>query len=274
MSYRTPYRLSLLVICLLCIASLAMGERLVVVHIKGEITNNGVPLRVGSELEYTDDLELGFSSIYDETIVVSPEKGRYIITARKFKVTDGAIRVLVRDNFLPCPILRPAVDAESTGIEELLGDGRLSLLDSIMLPLNPAYVSSHPNHYFLLSYSYDGEKMRKKIFIDPDFPYLTISNSLFSSNREIIDPSLAENIELYVYDAVKNQAKKLSTLKITSLLSEETVQELRVLVNNIRAYTHDDRNLMVQEVRSHIEEFYGQVKDSTVERYLRMLAGM
>lgn len=241
---------------------------------RGEITNSGVPIRVGTELEYTDDLELGFSSIYDEAIVVSPEKGRYIISARKFKVTNGSIRVLVRDNFLPCPILRPVTDPESIGIEEVLGDGRLSLLDSIALPLNPAYVSSHPDQYFLLSYSYDGEKMRKKISIDPDFPYLTISNTLFSSNREIIDPSLAENIELYVYDAAKNQARKLSDLKITSLLSEATVQELRVLVNEIRAYTREDKNLMVQEVRSHIEEFYGQVKDSTVERYLRMLEGL
>lgn len=270
---RSVLRPANVALVLMLLGSVAVhAERLFVVHVKGEVYNNGLPIRVGSEIDYRDDLALQYSSIFDEVIVVNPEKGRYIISARKYKLADGMIRVPVRDNLLPCAILRPT-PKRSSDLKDVLGDGRLSLLDSIVLPIDRNYLLDHPNEYFFITYKYEGEKLKRTITIDPVDPSLTISNKLFATSREYIDPSMAEDIQLYLYDAAKDQAKKLSNLKITSLLSESIVQELRVLVNGMRTYTDNDPTLLLQEVRSHIEEFYGQVRDTTVERYLRMLAG-
>ncbi|HTF21092.1 MAG TPA: hypothetical protein VK658_23615 [Chryseolinea sp.] len=258
----------------LCLTPFAFSAQLIVCLVGGEVAHNGTPIRVGSELTYNDDLELQFSSVDDVVVVVSPEKGRYMITARKSQVIDGAVRVLVRENFMPCPILRPASDdpAPAADIKDMLRDGRISLLDSIILPLSATYTNAYRDQYFLVSYNYDDEKITRKIAIDPAFPYLILSTSLFRLSGEFIDPSEVRNIELFLYSAAQDRAQKISDLKITSLLSETTVQELRVLVGGIRTYTNDDESLLLQEVKSHIEEFYGQIGDVTLQRYLRMMA--
>ena len=157
-------------------------------------------------------------------------------------------------------------------IKETLRDGRLSLLDSIILPLGDAYTSAYLSHYFLVTYNYDDEKITQKISINPSIPYLILSTNLFRIAGEFIDPSEVRNLELYLYDAAEDKTQKISDLKITSLLSESTVQELRVLVNGIRAYTNDNESLLMQEVKSHIEEFYGQIGDVTLQHYLRMMS--
>jgi hypothetical protein len=88
----------------------------------------------------------------------------------------------------------------------------------------------------------------------------------------LIDPAHAQEIELYLYDAHKDLSEKITDLKITSLLSESTIEELRVLVNGIPAYTNNDEALTFQEVKSHIEEFYRQISNGTLQNYLRMMA--
>jgi len=257
----------------LCLGVLpaAYATQLKVCHVDGEVYHNGVVIRVGSELSYTDDLELEFSSANDVVFVVSPEKGRYMISARKSRVVNGMVRVLVRENFMPCPLLKPTEKPDGD-IKDLLNDGRLSMLDSIVLPLNTAYTDAHPNQYFLLRYNYEGQKIARKIAVDPASPYLKLSASLFQFSDQYVDPSDIQEMELYWYDPIQNATQKISDLKITSLLSESTVQELRVLVDGVRAYTNDDKAQLLQEVKSHIEAFYGQIGDVALERYLRMMA--
>ena len=246
---------------------------MIVCHIDGHVAYNGLPVRVGSEIPYTDDLELDFSTGQDIVVVVSPEKGRYVISARNSMVVGGIVKVRVRENFVPCPMLRDGerMSAE-TDIHDLLRDGRFSILDSVSLPLNAAYVDDHANQYFLLSYQYNGRQLAKKIAISPSHPYLTLSADLFRSYDEQIDPAHAQQIELYFHDADKDLSEKITDLKITSLLSESTIEELRVLVSGIRAYTNNDEALTFQEVKSHIEEFYGQISNVTLQNYLRMMA--
>ena len=60
----------------------SFGGQLIVCLVGGQVAHNGMPIRVGSELTYDDKLELEFSTADDLVVVVSPEKGRYMITAR------------------------------------------------------------------------------------------------------------------------------------------------------------------------------------------------
>ena len=255
------------------LATMAQATQLIVCRIDGYVAYEGAPVRVGSEIPYTDDLVLDFSSAQDFVVVVSPEKGRYMISARNSTVVNGIVKVRVRENFVPCPMLR---DGESmsadTDIHDILRDGRFSILDSVSLPLNAAYFDKDADQYFLVSYEYNGRRLAQKIAISPSQPYLTLSTSLFRSYDELIDPAHAQQIELYLYDAHKDLTEKITDLKITSLLSESTIAELRVLVNGIRAYTNNDEALTFQEVKSHIEEFYGQISNVTLQNYLRMMA--
>jgi len=39
----------------------------------------------------------------------------------------------------------------------------------------------------------------------------------------------------------------------------------------MRAYTNNNESLLLQEIRSHIEEFYGQIAEATLQQYLRMM---
>lgn len=258
---------------LMTVATIAQATQLIVCRIDGNVAYKGLPLHVGSQIAYTDDLVLDFSSRQDMVVVVSPEKGRYFISARNSTVVDGIVKVRVRENFVPCPILRDGeqVSAE-TDIHDLLRDGRFSILDSVSLPLSAAYFNDPAHHYFLVSYQYNGQQLIQKIAVSPSQPYLTLSTSLFRWYDELIDPAKAQQIELYFHDAEKNLSEKITDLKITSLLSESTIAELRVLVNGIRAYTNNDEALTFQEVKSHIEEFYGQISNVTLQSYLRMMA--
>jgi hypothetical protein len=56
----------------------------------------------------------------------------------------------------------------------------------------------------------------------------------------------------------KDLSEKITDLKITSLLSQSTIAELRVLVNGIRAYANNDEALMFQGVKSHIQGSTGR----------------
>lgn len=253
-------------------ATIAQATQLIVCRIDGHVAYNGVPVHVGSEIAYTDDLELDFSSGQDMVVVVSPEKGRYIISARNSTVVNGIVKVRVRENFVPCPTLRDGERMSSeTDIHDLLRDGRFSILDSVSLPLSANYLEQ-TDQYFFISYQYNGRQLAQRIAISPSQPYLTLSTNLFRSYDELIDPANAQQIELYFHDAQKNLSEKITDLKITSLLSESTIAELRVLVNAIRAYTNNDEALTFQEVKSHIEEFYGQISNATLQNYLRMMA--
>ncbi|MEJ1237441.1 hypothetical protein WBG78_04905 [Chryseolinea sp. T2] len=262
-----------LALLLMCFATIAQATQLMVCRVDGRVAYNGMPVHVGSEIAYSDDLVLDFSSTQDILVVVSPEKGRYMISARNSTVVNGVVKVRVRENFVPCPTLRDGerISAE-TDIHDLLRDGRFSILDSVSLPLGAAYLDNQTDQYFFVSYQYNGRKLAQRIAVSASQPYLTLSTSLFRSYDELIDPANAQQIELYFHDAGKNLSEKITDLKITSLLSESTIAELRVLVNGIRAYTNDDEALTFQEVKSHIEEFYGQISNATLQNYLRMMA--
>lgn len=258
---------------LMAFATIAQATKLIVCRIDGTVAYKGLPLHVGSEITYTDDLVLDFSSQHDMLVVVSPEKGRYFISARNSTVVDGIVKVRVRENFVPCPILRDGEQVSAASdIHDLLRDGRFSILDSVKLPLSNAYFDNPANQYFLVSYQYNGQQLTQKIAVSPSQPYLTLSTSLFRWYDELIDPSSAQQIELYFHDAGRNISEKITDLRITSLLSESTISELRVLVNGIKAYTNNDEALTFEEVKSHIEEFYGQISNATLQSYLRMMA--
>jgi hypothetical protein len=227
-------------------------EQYFVIKVQGEIQRlkTGNLLNTGDE--FNSNESLNFRTDYSRAAVISPGKGRFILSSPGKSDKDS------RANFLP-----PMNNLSSRA---LIASTANDILD---------YFSGEVLFLGHDSIKYDNSKL----MLDQENYFIVSFDSSGIENKSIIYAS-AGLICINKYTLFKNQQPK--SAKITfhnSMTKDQTVEfvpvfpdydkllgEVKLIVSNS---TKKQRNEVVNDVASYLNDFYGKISQNTVDNWLK-----
>ncbi|MEJ1238062.1 hypothetical protein WBG78_08035 [Chryseolinea sp. T2] len=262
--------------CLVAMNIAAFAQDLYICKVQGLVNLDKVPLKVGDKVPLKDATAFEFASEKDYVVLISAEKGRCVVspsqgsaTARKSS-TDNHLWLFVKDNLVPCPKVNSLF---SRGIEEdvrdYLRDGRWVMLDSLVVPLSAAYMND--DQTFRISYHAGNRDVAKDYIPRRSYPFLVFNRETFTVDKTYWDPSHLRDISIALHDTQFDMTRTLINLSITSLGSPAILEELRALRYGLVEYTKGDGDRMKNEMRSHVEQYYGNIDGDTLTRLMEKL---
>ena len=227
-------------------------EQYFVIKVQGEIQRlkTGNLLNTGDE--FNSNESLNFRTDYSRAAVISPRKGRFILSSPSKSNNDS------RANFLPPMnnLSSRAVIASTTNdiLEYFSGEVIFLGYDSIKYD-NSKLVLDQDN-YFILSFDSSGVESKHT---------LNASSGLICINRDIL---------------FRNQQPKAAKITFhSSLKDDQTVEfvpvfpdynklsgEVKLIIANS---TQKQRKDVVNDVTSYLNDFYGKISQSTVDNWLK-----
>jgi len=266
-------------VLLLLLSSEASAEMFYVSLIRGNVSRAGIPLKTGDTLEDNSSETLEFSTTEDFVVVVSKNRGRYMIRAKEVQRSENRLWVLVKENLVPCTQENSLTTRSLSNIfdiKQFLQDGRFAMLDSIIVPLDKNFWEDRNQNYFIVNYNFNDKKVEKRIrFTEPkrstDTLHLTIDSELFLENGHKIHSSEASNMVLYFFLYDFTQSIRISELTIVQLYEEPTFDELKVVFSGIDDFYNHDNKLIRKELKSHIQQFYGKIDDRSLTKLITLL---
>ena len=222
-----------------------------------------------------------FSTTEDFVVVVSKERGRYMIRAKEVQRSENRLWVLVKENLVPCTQENSLTTRSLVNIfdiKEFLEDGRFAMLDSIIIPLDKSFWEDRHQNYFIVNYNFNDGKVEKRIrFTEPrrstDTLHLTIDSDLFLVKGQKIRSSEALNMVLYFFLYDFSQSLRISDLTIVQLYEGPTFDELKVVFSAIDEFFNHDNKLIKKELKAHIQQFYGKIDDRSNTKLIGLLQG-
>ena len=227
-------------------------EQYFVIKVQGEIQRlkTGILLNTGDEFNSNELLK--FRTDYSRAAVISPGKGRFILTARSNSDNES------KANFLP-----PMNNLSSRAVIAATTDDILEYFSGEVLFLGPD------------SIKYDNSKL----ILDKDNYFIVSFDSSGVENRSILNAS-SGLICINKYALFKNQQPK--TAKITfhsSLTNNQTVEfvpvfpdynkllgEVKLIIANS---SQKPRTEVVTDITSYLNDFYGKISNNTVDNWLK-----
>jgi hypothetical protein len=230
----------------------AQTEQYRVIKVQGEIQR----IKTGSLLSSGDQFEsnenLNFITDYSRAAVISPVKGRFILTAQG-RSENNASKV----NFLP-PMnnlsSRATVNSAADIIDYFNGD--VLFLGTDSLKYDPAKILVDENNYFAISYDKESVNLRNKI--------IASNGSLVIQKDSIFKTSAPKNVKIEY--ATADGKVKINEFTAVMPENEKLVQEVTLIINNSKTTNRDS---IVNDVASYLNDFYGKVNAGSVSAWLK-----
>ena len=230
----------------------AQTEQYRVIKVQGEIQR----IKTGSLLSSGDQFEsnenLNFITDYSRAAIISPVKGRFILTAQG-KSENNASKV----NFLP-PMnnmsSRATINSPADVIEFFSGD--ILFLDTDSLKYDPAKIQLDDNNYFSISYMSETGSLKNKIAASNGALVLQ-KNALFST-------SAPKNVKIE-YNAADGNVKSNDFTPVIPD-KEKLIKEINLIISNS---SNTNRDAVVNDVASYLNDFYGKVSVASVSSWMK-----
>lgn len=224
------------------------GQQYIVFHIKGKVLADGEALRVKSII--TDDTQLTFTSQKDEVHVISPKKGKLLISANKLKKNDrNEFLAAVKNALLPPAQFRTtSTRSEATQLHfediydmmEFFSDTVL-LIDTTIYQLNTEELPLNEAHYFEVRYE-QGEQTYVKKVPGSNGQIEFYAQHLFSDLRT--DQRAAQEVELYYVGPTKAEEELVGRFKLVSATADQITEPLKTLYDAMKsepeAFLHEE----------------------------------
>lgn len=231
-----------------------------VIKVSGEILykNSGKEMSTGDV--FNSNTSLKFNSDNSRAAVISKLKGRFVLAPpSKSKKTN----------------LVPAVNNISSRSGALVNEldlknhfsGNYLILNRLELPISESTFPQDKQHFFFLSYDYNGEKIAKKLPNEGN-KLIFNKNEIFSIDGEKIKPFETEMILLY-RDATTKENKTISKFTPVFPDNELLKKEVAVILNEYEDKTEEKK---FNEVKGYLTEFYGKPYDDNLKEWLEQVA--
>lgn len=223
-----------------------------VIKVQGEIQRlkTGNLLNTGDEFNSNENLN--FRTDYSRAAVISPVKGRFILTARSKSDNDG------RANFLP-PMnnlsSRAAIVSTANDVLDYF-NGDVLFLGNDSLKYDISKLVLDQNNYFMVTY--DSLGVESKNIINASNGLICINKATFFKNQQpksakIIFHSSQTNSQINEFTPIFPDYIKL-------------VGEVKLLISNSNGKSRPE---VVSDITSYLNDFYGKVSQNTVNNWLK-----
>lgn len=228
------------------------SEQYYVIKVQGEIQRlkTGNLLNTGDEFNSNEGLN--FRTDYSRAAVISPIKGRFILTARSKSDNDS------RANFLP-PMnnlsSRAALVSTTSDILDYF-NGEVLFLGTDSLKYDVSKLTLDNNNYFIISFDSSGIECKK--IIEASSGLICIDKNTFFNNQQ---PKVAKII--FHSSQSDNQVNEFTPIfpdyvKISG--------EVKLLITNSEGKSRAET---VTDITSFLNDFYGKVSHHTVNNWLK-----
>lgn len=207
---------------------------------------------------FTAKTELDFKTPESRAAVISPGKGRFILTASNSK---GKSSNLV-----------PAMNTVETRGGALLNliqlqavfNENLVILNSLKLVIGKQAFPMNDDCFFYVEYLLDADTIYKKLDFNSDTLILDPENIFIVDQNEIEIP-YSKNMTLYYRNEKENSTEKISTFDVIIPDMNEFKAETGILLENFKDLKNRKK---LNEVMAFISEFYGHPEKGNVITFL------
>lgn len=226
-------------------------EQYRVIKVQGDIqrTKTGSMLLSGDQFESNENLN--FINDFSRAAIISPLKGRFILTQGKGE--NNASKV----NFLP-PLNNMSSRATFNSPADIVDyfNGDILFLDLDSLKYDPLKIQVDETNYFSISYENENSKINNKV---------TASNGTLILAKDEVFKSVTPTKAIIEYISASGQVK---TNEFTPIFPDKVklIQEVSVIISNS---PNKSRDLVVADVTSYLNDFYGKVSSGSVSTWMK-----
>jgi hypothetical protein len=248
----------------------AIGQPYIVYSVEGEVYVDDEPLRVKQVL--TDDSQLRFGNPEDMVYVISPKKGKLVISGGKaMKASDNEFLSAVKNALIP-PIQYRANTTRSdqddptfTDLYDLKGyfRGSILILDSVPYQLEGYRLLRDATHYFELEYQDDSTRMQTVRLDDPDLFQLR-SSDFFTDTQ--LTGAQKRKIEWSYVNGRPEKRIAISKFTLVQVPTEEVMSSLQVLYEGVGM---EPMPFLYEEAIPFLEMRFGRINPGHLKRLLQ-----
>lgn len=246
----------LVVISVLFLSADAAVDEYKVIKVMGDIIykNSGKHMETGDVFKAS--IPLKFKTEKSRAAVISKNKGRFVLAPPSKSQTTNLV---------------PAVNTISSRSGAIVNamdmrkhfEGEYLIIDRVAIPISPKTFPQDDQHFFFMSYEYNGEKIMKKL--EGEGEKLIINRGeLFTIDGTEIDPFNTE-MNLYYRDAKAKENTQVATFK--GVFPSEDLLEKEVAVI-LEEYEDFDEQEKFKQVKGYLTEFYGKPFDPSLKDWL------
>jgi hypothetical protein len=219
-----------------------------VIKVQGEIQRlkTGNILSTGEEFESNENLR--FKTNYSRAAVISPNKGRFILTAGANLNKTNYLQPM---NNLSSRAIKVATSQEV--IDYFVGD--ILFLGSDTLKFDNSKLKLATDEYFSVSYLKEGVEVNDKLTVNNGF--IVLNTSTFFNNNA---PEAAK-IKFYSGEQAVAENEFTPVFANDSLISE-----VKLIIANSAGKPRAD---VVLDVAGYLNDFYGKISQSTIDAWLK-----
>lgn len=259
--------------------SASQEESYRVINVRGVIKNitQGGVLRRGMDV-YDQD-ELVFTDSQDKAIVISSQKGRYVlapdINASEVK-TPSEIQTFLFSVLLPIKKGREldfrSIDDEIYDLAYFFGEKEFMILgEQLRLHMNGQKYATNHQQYFVFRYLYKGKAYNKKLLLNEENRLILKEQELFKDREGYPIPSEAvDSVSFYWYvnspqPGKRGAAQKLTTVHLEFMDSEELKADFEEFIR----FEGDSIPSSDEEKYTHLMRFFLDAYGNTDPKYLK-----
>jgi hypothetical protein len=227
-------------------------DQYVVIKVQGEIQRlkTGNLLNTGDEFNSSESLN--FRTDYSRAAVISPGKGRFILSPR------GKANDEVKANFLP-----PMNNLSSRAVLASTTDDILEYFSGEVLFLGPdtiKYDNSRlvldKENYFVVSF--DSSGVETKHTLNATSGFICLNKHTLFGNQE---PKAAK----ITYYSSRTNARKVEFIPVFPDREKLMGEVKLIMANSVKK----PRAEVVTDISSYLNDFYGKISQSTVDSWLK-----
>jgi hypothetical protein len=231
-------------------------EQYFVIKVQGEIQRlkTGNLLNTGDE--FNSNEALNFRTDYSRAAVISPGKGRFLLSPRGKSDNDN------RANFLPPMNNLSSRAASASTIEDILDyfRGELLFLGPDSIKYDNSRLLLNQDNYFIVSFDSSGVEVKN--ILNPSSGLICIDKYIFFRGQQ---PKTAK-ITFY------SSLTKSQIVEFVPVFPEHDkfIGEVKLIIANS---PKKQRTEVVTDITSYLNDFYGKISQGTVDRWLKQNLG-
>lgn len=237
----------------------ADDEKYKVIKVSGKIEfkESGTLLKQGDV--FTAKTELEFKTPESRAAVISPGKGRFILTASNSKGKSS--------NLIPA---MNTVETRGGSILNLIQlqtifSENLVILNKLKLIIGKQAFPMNDDHFFYLEYMIDNDTIYKKLEYNADTLLLNPKN-IFRVDQEEIEIPERKIMILYYRNEKENKTLRVAEFEAIMPDMIQFKSEIKILIENLKD-TKSKKKL--SEILAFISDFYGHPDKENVSEYIQ-----
>lgn len=233
-------------------------EKYKVIKVNGHIKNkkSGKDLSQGDEFLSTTPLD--FKSPEARAAVISPTKGRFVLTANTTASNGSNLVPAMNSVATRSGALLNLIDLQNAFIDNYV------IIDEVRLKIGKDAYPMDDNRFFYIEYEWNGEAIPKMVSFSND-TLIIKRDDLFTIDGKSVDNPFSINLNLYYRIDDKNENHKISTFKAVFPNENELKEEVTIILSELEKKKDKEK---FTEVLSYVNEFYGKPDKDNLKLWL------